>query len=218
MRPRTGASPGSPTPVARAGLSPAAVTEEAARVCDEEGFDRLSLAAVAKRCGVAVPSLYKHVGGLEALRREVATAAAAEFARVLGDAAIGRSGADALRAVARAYRDYARTSPGRYAALQQAPRPEEDEEAAAVFYRSVEVLASILAGFGLPDEALIDVIRWLRGTLHGFVDLELRGGFGLPQSVDGSFEVVVEALVRSLREWPHAGGSEQGPGGAAEPG
>ncbi|WP_398695822.1 TetR/AcrR family transcriptional regulator [Streptomonospora wellingtoniae] len=191
------------------------MTEQAARVCDEEGFDRLSLAAVAKRCGVAVPSLYKHVGGLEALRREVGTAAAAEIARVLGDAAIGRSGADALRAVARAYRDYARTRPGRYAALQQAPRPEDDAGAAAVFYRSVEVLASILAGFGLPDEARIDVIRWLRGTLHGFVDLELRGGFGLPQSVDGSFEVVVEALVQTLRNWPRAEDPEQEPDGSA---
>ncbi|MFD0774950.1 TetR family transcriptional regulator [Streptomonospora algeriensis] len=58
--------------VPRAGLTPAAVTEEAARLCDEEGFDQLSLSAVAKRCGVAVPSLYKHVGGRAALRREVA--------------------------------------------------------------------------------------------------------------------------------------------------
>ncbi|MEE2046880.1 TetR family transcriptional regulator, partial [Nocardiopsis tropica] len=37
----------------RAGLTPAVVAEEAARLSDEEGFDSLSLAAVAKRLGVA---------------------------------------------------------------------------------------------------------------------------------------------------------------------
>ncbi|MFD0802526.1 TetR/AcrR family transcriptional regulator [Streptomonospora algeriensis] len=202
----------------RAGLTPAAVTEEAARLCDEEGFDQLSLSAVAKRCGVAVPSLYKHVGGLAALRREVAAAAAAEFAAVLGRAAIGRAGADALRAVAHAYREYARTRPGCYAALQQAPRPAEDAQAAVVFYRAVEVLIPVVRGFGLADEVLIDVIRSLRSALHGFVDLELRGGFGLPQSTDASFESLVEAMVRMLRNWPQSAGPQQetgedGPGG-----
>ncbi|QBI55068.1 TetR/AcrR family transcriptional regulator [Streptomonospora litoralis] len=186
----------------RAGLTPAAVTEEAARICDEQGYDRLSLAAVAKRLGVAVPSLYKHVGGLEALRREVGMAAAADFARVLGDAAIGRAGADALRRVLHAYRDYASTRPGRYAALQRAPRSEVDEEAAAVFSRSMEVLVPVVQGFGLADDVLVDAIRTLRSTVHGFVDLETRRGFGLPQSIDRSFEVLVESLVRTLRDWP----------------
>ncbi|WP_394350113.1 TetR/AcrR family transcriptional regulator [Streptomonospora sp. PA3] len=191
------------------------MTEEAARLCDEQGFDRLSLAAVAKRFGVAVPSLYKHVGGLEALRREVAMAAAADFAQALGRAAIGRAEADALRAAARAYRDYARAHPGRYAALQQAaPRPGEDDEGAAVFYRSVEVLVPVVRGFGLADEALIDVIRTVRSALHGFVDLELSGGFGLPQGVDASFDVLVEALVRTLRDWPVSAAAQEGADGA----
>ncbi|WP_046468018.1 TetR/AcrR family transcriptional regulator [Allosalinactinospora lopnorensis] len=187
----------------RAGLTPAVLAEEAARIADEEGFDRLSLAAVAKRVGVAVPSLYKHVRGVEGLRREVAVRCAREFGERLGRAAMGRSHDDALRAVATAYREYARTHPGRYAALQRAPSP-QDEEASAAFYVGVEAMVSVMRGFGLPDSDAIDAIRALRSALHGFVELEARGGFGLPQSTEHSYRILVEALIRALRDWPRS--------------
>ena len=64
------------------------------------GFDRLTLAAVAARAGVAVPSLYKHVSSLDDLRRLVATESVNELTRVLAAATIGRSGPDALRSAA----------------------------------------------------------------------------------------------------------------------
>ncbi|KGM16595.1 hypothetical protein N867_18195, partial [Actinotalea fermentans ATCC 43279 = JCM 9966 = DSM 3133] len=70
----------------RAGLNRAAVVDLAQAVADEAGpggFDGLTLAAVAARAGVAVPSLYKHVDGLVDLRRELAWRAATEFAEAL---------------------------------------------------------------------------------------------------------------------------------------
>jgi AcrR family transcriptional regulator len=170
------------------------VVEEAARVGDAAGFDRLSLAAVAKRLNVAVPSLYKHVDGLDGLRRAVAVAAAGQLAEALGRAAMGRSGPDAVRALADAYRAFARAHPGRYAALQTSPAP-GDTEAAAAFYAPVEVFQAVLRGFGVAEDARIDVIRAVRSALHGFVDLETRGGFGLADDVDRSFGVLVEGLV-----------------------
>ncbi len=48
----------------RAGLTPDRIISEAATVADEVGLDRLTLAAVAHRCGVSLPGLYKHVSGL----------------------------------------------------------------------------------------------------------------------------------------------------------
>src|SRR5919201_55869 len=56
----------------RAGLTPQRVVEEAGAVADATGLDRLTLAAVADRFGVAIPSLYKHVRGLDGLRRALA--------------------------------------------------------------------------------------------------------------------------------------------------
>lgn len=186
--------------MARAGLSTATVVEEAARVSDEEGYARLTLAAVAKRLGVTVPSLYKHVAGLDGLRGRLHVLASQEFAEALGRAVLGRSKSDALRAMAHAYRDYARRHPGRYAALQRAAAP-DDAEGRAAAWAVVEVITAVLRGFDLPEEATIDAIRAMRSALHGFVALEADGGFGLPEDVDHSFGVLVEMLVRALVNW-----------------
>ena len=79
----------------RAGLSTAVVVAGAAAIADEVGLDRLTLAMVAKRFGVALPSLYKHVGGLDALLQKVSALAVAELAEELVAAAAGLAGADA---------------------------------------------------------------------------------------------------------------------------
>ncbi|GAA3766194.1 TetR/AcrR family transcriptional regulator [Salinactinospora qingdaonensis] len=185
----------------RAGLSRASVAEEAARFCDEHGYPELSLAAVAKRLGVTVPSLYKHVRGLTGLRRDVAVLGAGELGRALERAAIGRSGAEALHAVTHAYRDYARAHPGRYAALQSPPDP-TDDEAIGVVNATLEVMFAVLRGMDIPEESMVDAVRALRSAMHGFVALETSGGFGLPQDIDHSFEVLVAGLTRAMADWP----------------
>ncbi|ASU59477.1 TetR/AcrR family transcriptional regulator [Nocardiopsis dassonvillei] len=184
----------------RAGLTPAVVAEEAARLSDEEGFDSLSLAAVAKRLGVATPSLYKHVDGLAGLRREVALLGANGIGEEVQRAAVGRSGPEALRATADAYRRYAHAHPGRYAALQQLPVLAGARAELAT--DPVRVLAAVLRGFGIAEEQAVHAIRALRSSLHGFVDLETRGGFGLPEDVDQSYVLLVEGFVRAFQEWP----------------
>ncbi|WP_150243789.1 TetR/AcrR family transcriptional regulator [Nocardiopsis quinghaiensis] len=186
----------------RAGLTPALVAEEAARLSDEEGFRSLSLAAVAKRLGVATPSLYKHVDGLAGLHREVALLGANGLGERVQRAAVGRSGPDALRAAAGAYRRYAHAHPGRYTALQQLPRLAGAEPDLTT--DPVRVLAAVLRGFGIPQDQMVHAIRTLRSTLHGFVDLETHGGFGLPEDVDETYALLVEGLVRALHQWPGA--------------
>ncbi|MET9711753.1 TetR/AcrR family transcriptional regulator [Nocardiopsis alba] len=181
----------------RAGLTPESVVAEAARLCDEDGFDSLSPAVLARRLGVATPSLYKHVAGLDELRRRVALASVTELADRLRSAVTGRSGAEAVHALSLAYRKYAHERPGCYTSLQRAPRP-EDAEAHAVFARPVEVIASVLQGFAIPEERMVHTIRTLRSSLHGFVDLEINGGFGLPEDVDESFALLVDGIVLLL--------------------
>src|SRR5215218_2977849 len=102
--------------VPRAGLNRERVVDEATAVADEVGFDRLSLAAVADRTGVRLPSLYKHIESLDGLRRDVAVRALEELADALAPAVADRTAGERLRAMAAAYRSYARTHPGRYAA------------------------------------------------------------------------------------------------------
>ncbi|MEV8212812.1 TetR-like C-terminal domain-containing protein [Leifsonia sp. NPDC077715] len=187
----------------RVGLTRAAVTAVAVDVVDEggtAGFDTLTLAAVAGRAGVAVPSLYKHVASLGDLRRLVATESVAELTRTLAAATIGRAGPDAIRAAADAMRDFARRQPGRYAATQVAADRSDpaDDELSARSAETLAVLAGVLRGFGLPDDELVDAVRMLRSAIHGFVTLELGGGFGLPDDLDRSYAVLVDGVIAGV--------------------
>jgi AcrR family transcriptional regulator len=187
----------------RVGLTRERVVEEAGAVADMTGLDRLTLAAVADRFGVAIPSLYKHVRGLDGLRRDLAVLAMRELTTALSRTAVGRSGRDALHAIADAYRAYAIAHPGRYAASVRAPAPDDIEYLAAA-EDALGVFFAVLAGYGLAGPDAIDAIRGLRAAMHGFVALEAAGGFGMPQSVDASYHRLVDALDTAFAAWPTA--------------
>ena len=184
----------------RAGLSTDVVVRDAADLADEVGLDRVTLATLAQRRGVALPSLYKHVRGLDALRQHVSALATAELADVFATAAAGRARTSALVALADAYRDYARRYPGRYAASQRVPDGDPTHVAAAE--RAVGTITAVLSGYGLTGDDAIDATRALRSALHGFVSLEQSGGFGLPHDIDRSYAQLVLAMDLALQHWP----------------
>ncbi len=186
----------------RAGLSALAVVTAGAEIADESGWDGLTLAAVAQRSGVRLPSLYKHVAGIDALRRGIAVLALAELGDALATAAVGRSAAAALRAVGHAYRGYATARPGRYAATLAAPAPDDAEHLAAAA-RVVSIIVAVLDGYDLVGDAAIDAVRILRSGLHGFVALEAAGGFRLPQDVERSFDRLLDVLDAGLSRLAH---------------
>ncbi len=182
----------------RAGLTPERIIREAAEVADQAGLDRLTLAAVAQRCGVSLPGLYKHLSGLDEVRRGIALLAVRELADAGARAAAGVSGTDALRAISAAYRGYALAHPGRYAASVLAPAP-GDGEHIEVATQAFEVISAALAGYRLEGTALIHAVRMWRAACHGMATLESAGGFGLPESVDVTFGHLVNALDTEFR-------------------
>ena len=177
------------------------VVAEAGSLADEVGLPALTLAMVAKRFGVALPSLYKHVSGLDALLQKVSAVATAELADEVAAAAAGRARGDAVRAVAAAYRGYARRHPGRYPATQRVPDPADPAHVAAG-EKVVGTVFAILRGYGLDGDDLVDAARALRSALHGFVVLESGGGFGLPRDIDRSFDRMVAVLDAGFDRWP----------------
>ena len=172
--------------VPRRGLDRAQVIAAAVATADEDGLEAVTLARVAAALGVRSPSLYNHVDGRDALIRGVAAQATRELATALRRAATGRSGADAIGAVAAAQRDYARAHPGRYAATVAAPAPGDAEHEAAAA-EAVDVLTAVLGGAGLTGDDLIHGVRALRSAVHGFAAIEAAGGFALAVDRDASF-------------------------------
>jgi AcrR family transcriptional regulator len=183
--------------VARAGLTEDRVVVEAERMADEVGLSHLTLAALAESLGVRQPSLYKHIDGMDALQRSIAVRAKTELADTLGRAAVGRARSEAIRAIADAYRRWAVEHPGRYAATTRAPTSVDPDDVAASD-AVVKVVLDVLSGYHLTGDTAIDATRMMRCALHGFVSLETNDGFGLPVSIDRSFEFLVESLVASL--------------------
>ena len=177
----------------RTGLTPERVIEQAAIVADEVGLDRLTLAAVAQRCGVSLPGLYKHVGGLDEVRRGIGLTGVRDLTGVLAAAAAGVSGREALDAVSAAYRSYAGAHPGRYAASVIAPAP-DDTELAGAARQAFGVIVAAFKGYHLDGEELIHAVRMWRAACHGLATMQAAGGFGLPESVDATFGHLLDAL------------------------
>lgn len=195
----------------RRGLDTAQVVEEAARIADTDGLAAVTLARVAAALGVRAPSLYNHVDGHDALLRLLSMRSIDELGETLRDAAIGRSGAEALDAIAYAYRAYARRHPGRYAATVRAPAP-GDDELAAVARRPIEVLTAVLRAWGLSGEAALHRVRVIRAALHGFVAIEAEGGFRLQLELDESFELMLAMLLAGLESGRGEDGGGSGRG------
>ncbi len=184
----------------RAGLSTDRVAAEAAAMADEVGFDHLTLAALAERLGVRQPSLYKHIESMADLKRSISIQAKRDLGEVWVRAAVGRSGADAIRSMSQAYRDWAIAHPGRYQAAMLMPAAGDIEDE-AVMLGAIQIIADVLIAYDLDGDDAVDAIRAYRSILHGFVVLESVGGFSLAADVNRSFERLINGFVVALAQW-----------------
>jgi AcrR family transcriptional regulator len=182
----------------RPGLTPDRIVEVAAELIDRDGYAQLGLGKVAAELGVRTPSLYNHIDGLDELRRRLTVRALTVLGAQLQRAAVGLTAEDAVRAIAGAYRRFAREHPGLYATTV----PSIEGADAEVQRVGAEVMGTVLAalsGFGLDDDAAIHAARSLRSAVHGFVSLELAGGFGIPVDIDASFAWLTDLLAEGIR-------------------
>lgn len=184
----------------RGQLSIAKITVAAADLADEIGFDKITISALARQFGIAVPSVYTHIRNMEDLRVKVAVLATSELADVIFDAVAGRSNREALAAFARAYRDFALTHPGRYDA-SHIQLTEQQLADSAGHQRVFRVVNQVFQAYDLTGADLIDAVRFVRSTVHGFVSLDAHGGFGDPHAVEQSWQRAVEALHLVLSNW-----------------
>ncbi|HEX7188579.1 MAG TPA: TetR-like C-terminal domain-containing protein [Actinomycetes bacterium] len=192
----------------KVGVTKAQVVDAAAVVADRDGLGAMTLATVAGTLGVKAPSLYAHVDGLGGLRRDLSLAASRQLGERMRDAAEAEHDpAAAMRAIGHAYRGFATEHPGLYACLLPVPRPDNDPDGAATAGEPVAVVAAVLADLGVPPAQHIDLIRSLRAMLHGFVDLENGGGFGLADPVDASFSAALDLVIGALTAQRPAGAS-----------
>ncbi|AHH97306.1 TetR/AcrR family transcriptional regulator [Kutzneria viridogrisea] len=185
----------------RPGLTTRRLAQAGAELADEVGFENVTVSALARRFEVKVASLYSHVKSSQDLKTEIALLALEELADRGAAALAGRAGKDALTALANVYRDFAREHPGRYAAAQLRLSPEA--AAASAGGRHAQMTRAILRGYDLTEPEQTHAVRLLGSVFHGYVSLELSGGFShsAPDS-QVTWTRILDALDALLRNWP----------------
>ncbi|GAA0522626.1 transcriptional regulator [Paractinoplanes deccanensis] len=192
--------------MSRVGLTADRLARAGAELADEIGFDNVTPSELARRFGVKVASLYSHVRSAHDLRVRVALLALDELADLVAAGLAGRSGRDALEALGDVYRDYARSHPGRYAATRL---PLDHETAArSAGPRHAAMTRAVLRAYHLSEPDETHAVRLLGSTFHGFIALELAGGFS--HSSPGARESwarILDVLDFSLTHWPPTPGN-----------
>ena len=156
-------------------LSRDVVVNAALTFLDREGWDALSINALASHLGTKGPSLYNHVDSLDDLRRTVRMRVIDDILQMLSTVAAGRTRDDAVMAMASAYRSYAHHHPGRYSAFTRMPLGGDDPEFTAASHSAALPVIDVLASYGLSGQDAFYAALEFWAALHGFVLLEMTG-------------------------------------------
>ncbi|TLS36424.1 TetR/AcrR family transcriptional regulator [Pseudalkalibacillus caeni] len=183
--------------MARKGIDRQTVLEAAVKIIDTEGFENLSMAALAKTLGIKTPSLYNHVKGMSDLRKQLAVYGINRLKETMAEASIGLSGKNAIFSLGTAYVSFVREHPGLYEATLPSASV-LDEEILHAGEGIVNLLLRVLQDFHLEHEDAIHAVRGLRSLVHGFASLELKNGFNMELDVDVSFKHLLETYVNGI--------------------
>ncbi|NUU76064.1 TetR/AcrR family transcriptional regulator [Paenibacillus xylanilyticus] len=182
----------------RQGLDRGALLSAAAQLADSDGFQALTLAALAQRLDVRSPSLYNHISGLPGLRQELALMSVEQLSQALASAAAEHTGDEAIQAIAAAYIGFVRQHPGLYEASFHAPDRDEPELAAAST-ATLEILLRALQPYPLSEAEALHAVRGLRSLCHGFASIEAQGGFNMDFEPHESLRLTVKAFIYGLQ-------------------
>jgi AcrR family transcriptional regulator len=171
-----------------------AVVAAARRLVERDGPEALTMQGVAEAVGVRAPSLYKRVAGRHQLLGLVADQAALELAAELEDVVAGQDPAVDLRALAAAFRGFARRNPATYPLLFDPRRGGVSASARESAADAVRRVVARLAG----EEHELAGARMVVAWASGFVAMELAGSFQLGGDVDEAWEFALGGLVRAL--------------------
>jgi AcrR family transcriptional regulator len=149
------------------GLSTELVVAEATAQVDRNGFASLSLSSLAQSLGVRVPSLYKHIEGIEGLRQRISDRAKAELWHRVETAAGDKHGIEAFRAIAITFRDYAVECPGRFEAAAYNVQLDLEPPGGGPLERVAQEC-------GVPDEHAVRVVQAIRASLRGWLSLHIE--------------------------------------------
>jgi len=184
----------------RQGLNRETILYKAVEIINLRGYQQLTFAILATELGVKPPAMFKHYKNLDALRQNLTLHGLNMLKQHLQDAVTGRSGEEAFNALCHAYRDFAKANKGLYQAMQPSyfVNSKEVEQTAM---QLMGIMIRVLKGFNIAANNYIHPLRILRSSLHGFVVLEIDFHFGMPGSIDTSFQQQIKTLLHMVKSF-----------------
>jgi AcrR family transcriptional regulator len=180
-------------------LSRDAIVNAALTFLDRDGWDALTINALATQLGTKGPSLYNHVESLDDLRRTVRMRVVGDIIDMLNTVGQGRTRDDAVMAMASAYRSYAHHHPGRYSAFTRMPLGGDDPEFTDATRAAAGPVIAVLASYGLDGEDAFHAALEFWSALHGFVLLEMTGVMNGIVDTDTVFSDMVMRLAAGMQ-------------------
>ena len=180
-------------------LSRDVIVNAALSFLDREGWDALTINALANHLGTKGPSLYNHVDSLDDLRRTVRMRVIGDIIEMLNTVGQGRTREDAVLVMAGAYRSYAHHHPGRYSAFTRMPFGDDDPEYSEATRAAAGPVIAVLESYGLEGEKAFYAALEFWSALHGFVLLEMTGVMD-GVDTDAVFTDMVVRLARGMNE------------------
>jgi len=168
-------------------------------IANRGGLKALTIAQLAKEFQVKPPSLYKHIKNLKEIIDELGILFMKEIIEVIQKNSFALSGEDVLKEVCRTYRAYSIINPGLYQSMQLT-HVKRRTEYQTVALTLIDLIRRVIEPYKVKKKNQIHAIRNLRCILHGFIDLEIQQGFGMPDDLEKSFELSVEAYILSLKQ------------------
>lgn len=180
-------------------LSRDAIVNAALTFLDRDGWDALTINALATQLGTKGPSLYNHVDSLDDLRHTVRMRVVGDIIEMLNTVGQGRTRDDAVMAMASAYRSYAHHHPGRYSAFTRMPLGGDDPDFTDATRAAAAPVMAVLASYGLDGEDAFHAALEFWSALHGFVLLEMTGVMNGIVDTDTVFSDMVMRLAAGMQ-------------------
>ncbi len=184
----------------RAGLTKDKIIEKAAQLANEKGLAYVTVTTLAEYLGIRKPSLYYHVESLEEVVEGLMIYGwkhvSEEIIRELAD----MEGYAALQEFGRKFYHYAIENPGIFEAMLWYNKyvNEELERATAGLY---EFWFAQTDKLGVTRDIANHLLRTYRALLEGFILLEIHHSFGNPISIEESFAVSLDVLIRGIAQY-----------------
>lgn len=170
-------------------LTKTMIIDNALALAEQQGYEAVTMANIARSLSIKPPSLYNHFKNLEEIKLAMAEAAQKQLYEAMKDA---DQGPQPLLSLAKAYVHFGSSHPGLYTSSLPGGSSEVSE-------KLVQLIADGLTAYSSDPTEKIHAIRGFRSMLHGFIDLNKHAGFQLDVDLENTLEKMVGIFERGLQ-------------------